>query len=985
VRFKVTMELFALFVSCLTFAICASAIGQPPSLAFSETNGSLKLAGSGTAPTIVVDSKDWSGVTRTANDLATDFESVTGAKGKVVTNTSGLSNTPVIIAGTIGKSQLIDNLVAAGKLDVSSIKGKWESFTSALVASPAEGISSALVLAGSDKRGTIFALYDISEQIGVSPWYWWADVPPKKKDVIYALPKSKTQGPPSIKYRGLFINDEQPALTNWIKEKYGGKYDSRFHAKVFELLLRLRANYFWPAMWASKFYVDDSKNGPLADEMGIVMGTSHTEPLARADKEKVKPWDWKSNQNNLKKYMQEGAVRAKDWKTLWTMGMRGDGDTASPTLDAKSLVDVITFQQTALKSTLGVSSLAAVPQMWCVYKEVGGYYQAGMKIPDDVTILWSDDNSGNIQRLPIASEANRIGSAGIYYHFDYVGDPRNYKWINSIQLAKTWQQMHLAHQMNASQIWIVNVGDLKPLEIPINHFLDMAYDMSNFMTPDSTDTWLKAWATREFGGDVAQGTAEVMSTYGTLIIRRKYELLNNSPFLYSTVNYDEAPTVLAEWEAMEVKAQTLYDKLDAATQIAFFETVLHPVMAGRVVQQVYINAARNKAHAAQKRMSTNELAADVKAAYAQDGVIQKRYHSLLNGKWNHMMDQLHFGYNNWQATPPSPVQLSPLIPPRQDPSSNTMPSVQTISTNAPSTGLLGVSVQGSSASAPGDAAPSLLPITPYTPENRTIDIYARGSGTTDFTITPSSPYIRITPSQGTIAYPSGQSTIKAVIGVDWSAAPSGVSTASISITPKSGTAVKLSLPLNNVVLPAEFKGYVESNGAVAMEMSSFTSRSGGAGGSFLEIIPNYGRTESGLTMLPIAAGVQSPSTGPSATYTFYAISSVTSAKVTVYLPPSFNTNPASPLSYAIALDAATPTTVKPVPSSTLGSMPGGWSESVVNGARKVTTNIGNVSSGAHSLKVWLLEPGTVIHRLVVDLAGVKESYLGPPESVKVGF
>jgi hypothetical protein len=635
------------FVATLASAIEVLAIGQPASIAFTAIEGGLKLGGTGTAPTIVIDSKDWPGVTRTGNDVANDFGLVTGTKGRVVTSTSGLSNNSIIIAGTIGKSPLIDNLVSAGKLDVSGIKGKWESFTSALVSSPVDGISSALVLAGSDKRGTIFALYDVSEQIGVSPWYWWADVPPKQKDLIYALPKTKTHGPPSIKYRGLFINDEQPALTNWIKEKYGGVYDSRFHAKVFELLLRLRANYFWPAMWASKFYVDDSKNGPMADEMGIVMGTSHTEPLARADKEKVKPWDWKSNQSNLKKYMQEGAERAKNWETLWTMGMRGDGDTASPTLDAQSLVDVINFQQTALKSTLGLTSLNKVPQMWCVYKEVGGYYQAGMKVPEDVTILWSDDNSGNIQRLPIPSEANRIGNAGVYYHFDYVGDPRNYKWINSIQLSKTWQQMHLAHQRNATQIWIVNVGDLKPLEIPISHFLDMAYDMSNFMKPDSTDVWLRAWATREFGEAVAQGTAEVMATYGKLIIRRKYELLNNTPFLYSTVNYDEAANVLGEWEAMQVKAQGLYDRLDAATQTAFFEMVLHPVMAGRTVQQVYINAARNKAYAAQKRMSTNELADDVKAAYAQDGVIQKRYHSLLNGKWNHMMDQLHFGYNNW--------------------------------------------------------------------------------------------------------------------------------------------------------------------------------------------------------------------------------------------------------------------------------------------------------------------------------------------------
>ncbi|KAF2245776.1 glycoside hydrolase family 115 protein [Trematosphaeria pertusa] len=641
------MELVRLLLCFFVFVIGTRAIGQPSSLGFSEADGGLKLGGTGSAPTIVIDSKDWAGVTRAGNDLANDFGLVTGTKAKVATGTSGLADTPVIIAGTIGKSPLIDGLVSAGKIDVSGIKGKWESFTSALVDSPTTGVSSALVLAGSDKRGTIFALYDISEQIGVSPWYWWADVPPKKKTAIYALPTKKTQGPPSIKYRGIFLNDEQPALTNWVNSNYGGKYDSRFHAKVFELLLRLRANYFWPAMWNSRFYTDDSKNGPLADEMGIVMGTSHTEPMARADKEKVKPWDWKSNQNNLKKYMQDGATRAKNWETLWTMGMRGGGDAASPTLDATALVDVITFQQGVLKSTLGVSNLSAVPQMWCVYKEVGGYYQAGMKIPDDVTILWSDDNSGNIQRLPIPSEVDRIGGAGVYYHFDYVGDPRNYKWINTIQLSKTWQQMHLAHERNARQIWIVNVGDLKPLEIPISHFLDMAYDMSKFETPDSTDTWLKAWATREFGGDVADATAEVMATYGKLLIRRKYELLNNNPFLYSIANYDEAENVLNEWEALEVKTQSLYDKLDSATQIAFFEMVLHPVMAGKVVQRVYINAARNAAYAKQKRMSANELAADVKNTYAQDAVIQKRYHGLLNGKWNHMMDQIHFGYNNW--------------------------------------------------------------------------------------------------------------------------------------------------------------------------------------------------------------------------------------------------------------------------------------------------------------------------------------------------
>lgn len=364
------MKLLCL-IAWTAFTGTTAAIGQRASLAFDDTPSGLKLSSSGTAPTIVIDSKDWPGVTRAGNDLANDFGLVTGTKAKVATDATGIGNsTAVIIAGTIGKSPLIDSLVSAGKLNVASIRGKWEAFTSQVINDPLPGIASALVLVGSNKRGSIYAIYDISEQIGVSPWYWWADVPPKKKTRVYALPITKVQGPPSIKYRGIFINDEAPALSGWIAANYGGKYDSRFHAKVFELLLRLRANYFWPAMWSARFYLEDAKNGPLADEMGIVMGTSHTEPMARADKEKVKPWDWKSNQSNLKKYMQDGLTRAKNWETVWTLGMRGDGDTASPTLDASSLVDVINYQQSILKSTLGTSDLSKVPQMWCVYKVI---------------------------------------------------------------------------------------------------------------------------------------------------------------------------------------------------------------------------------------------------------------------------------------------------------------------------------------------------------------------------------------------------------------------------------------------------------------------------------------------------------------------------------------------------------------------------------------------------------------------------------------
>ena len=365
---KVLLHTFA-FLGILSVASC---FGSLPTLQFTADAEGLQLGGSSAAPNIRLDKDDSPAAILAAKNVAVDFGRVLGINGSVwLTGDAAAPKGPTIIAGTIGKSKLIDDLIAVGKIDVAEIKGKWESYTTTLVDAPIDGVDRALVIAGSDRRGTVYALYDISEQIGVSPWYWWADVPAKHKTEIYAKKVTKVQGPPSVKYRGIFLNDEQPALTNWVKEKYGN-YNSNFHGKVFELLLRLKANYFWPAMWDGMFYVDDNKNGPLADQYGIVMGTSHTEPLARSTKEQSQynqgQWDWASNSNNVKKFMQEGATRAKNWETMWTAGMRGVHDTGSASLTPKLLEDVIAFQQQTLKTTLGQSDLTKIPHMWCLYK-----------------------------------------------------------------------------------------------------------------------------------------------------------------------------------------------------------------------------------------------------------------------------------------------------------------------------------------------------------------------------------------------------------------------------------------------------------------------------------------------------------------------------------------------------------------------------------------------------------------------------------------
>ena len=400
---------------------------------------------------------------------------------------------------------MIDRLIREHKIDVGAVKGKWESTLIQVVERPLPGVKRGLVIAGSDKRGTIFGIYDLSQQIGVSPWYWWADVPVAHKDALFVKAGRYVQGEPAVKYRGIFLNDEAPSLTNWVNATYGG-FNHKFYVKVFELLLRLKANYLWPAMWNSAFNEDDAENPRLADEYGIVMGTSHHEPMLRAQQEWKRhgkgPWDYQTNAAVLDEFWEQGIARNKNYESTITLGMRGDGDMPMTEGANIALLEKIVAEQRKILAANMTPTLASNPKVWALYKEVQAYYEKGMRVPDDVTLLWCDDNWGNIRRLPTAEERNRPGGAGIYYHVDYVGDPRSYKWINTYQLPKIWEQMNLAYEYGADRIWILNVGDLKPMEVPIEFFLDFARDPKRW-NKDQLSEFTKLWAEREFGPEHA--------------------------------------------------------------------------------------------------------------------------------------------------------------------------------------------------------------------------------------------------------------------------------------------------------------------------------------------------------------------------------------------------------------------------------------------------------------------------------------------------
>ncbi len=362
---------------------------------------------------IYVDPDDFLGVHYAVTNLRADIRRVTDCDAAIVHKASALQN-PTIIIGTLGKSRIIDRLIQDGKIDPRQIAGKWESFFLQVVPDPLPGVESALVIVGSDKRGTIYGIYDLSEQMGVSPWYWWADVPIVHQDEVYVKPGKYVQGPPAVKYRGIFLNDEAPSLTRWAKEKYGG-YDHRFYERIFELLLRMKANYLWPAMWDNAFNEDDPLNPKLADEYGIVMGTSHHEPMLRAQKEWKRhgtgPWNYATNAEELRAFWDEGIERNKDFESLITIGMRGDGDM--PMVEGGDMAANVTLLEKIVADQRKIIAdrinpdLSKVPQLWALYKEVQEYYEKGMRVPDDVTLLWCDDNWGNVRRLPTEAERKR--------------------------------------------------------------------------------------------------------------------------------------------------------------------------------------------------------------------------------------------------------------------------------------------------------------------------------------------------------------------------------------------------------------------------------------------------------------------------------------------------------------------------------------------------------------------------------------------------
>jgi len=609
---------------------------------------------------------DWEGVAIALAALQKDVEMVCGTAPVITPNPNGKM---VVIAGTIGKSKIIDQLIAGGKINVANVQGKWESYLMAVLPNPLDGVDCALVIAGSNKRGTIYGIYEMSRMIGVSPWVWWGDsVPEKKQQLTFPANLYIEQGEPSVKYRGFFLNDEAPSLSGWMGKHFPKVLNpqatqgcgSQFYVKVFELLLRLKGNYLWPVMWNNSFHTDDPQNTILADKYGVVMGTSHHEHMTCADKEwnwaKLGDWNYATNRESIYKFWHGGTNARKNYESIVTLGMRGQADSAilGPDATLKDNMDlmqkVLTDQREIIANVHGASD--AAPQMLALYKEVEAFYYGDGKdklhVPEDVTLMLCDDNFGNLRTLPTEEMCKRPGGFGMYYHFDYRGGPVSYEWINQTPLPKIWENMTTAYEGGIRQIWIVNVGDLKPMELPLDYFMSLAYDYETWKAPNMTKKFTLQWAAREFGADVAATVEEIISGHLKILGARKAEVVLADTF--SITNFDEANRVLKNFEPIVAKAETIYNSLPQHKKAAFYQMVLFPARAALNVYQTQIYAAISLHLAEKGDVNANEYAQKARDAFARDAAETEYYNTQLSGgKWDGIMRQNHMSYTAWNS------------------------------------------------------------------------------------------------------------------------------------------------------------------------------------------------------------------------------------------------------------------------------------------------------------------------------------------------
>jgi hypothetical protein len=905
-----------------------------------------------------------------ANLLAQDIKRVSGYLPAVYTDLTKAKGN-VIIIGTL-QSKLIASL---NDQYFEQLNGKWECYSLKVITRPFKNISNALVIAGSDVRGTAYGVFDISARIGVTPWYWWADANPIQKKIISLNIDTYTSGPPSVKFRGIFINDEDWGLQPWAAktlEPETGDIGPKTYAKVFELLLRLKANLIWPAMHPStKAFYHYPGNIKVAEDYQIVIGSSHAEPMLRNN---VGEWDEKTmgafnyitNQQKVDEYWETRVKESSHINGQYTIGMRGVHDSGIEGVktikETVPLVERIFSNQREMLKKYVNPDITKVPQVFTAYKEVLDVYDGGLKLPDDVTLVWPDDNYGYIQRLDDEKESLRPGGAGVYYHASYWGRPHDYIWLSTTSPGLMREEMTKAYDMNARNLWVVNVGDIKPAEYSIQLFMDMAYRIQPFNDSNYPKTHLKNWIFDNLGSKGATETADVLWKYYQLAFERKPEFMGwsqtepTTQIKFTAYNHDsygdQAQQRIDAYNKLEQSVKALRSTIATDKQYCFYQLVYYPVVASSQMNKKFLYRDKAYLYAQQGRLSAQSYADLSKDAYDQI-VKETRYYNteLSSGKWANIMSM----------TPRN-------LPVYQLPELKYEPTKQLAAWRALPEG------------AAADAKPALSAFNQASAQKHFIDVFLSKDTTVNYTVQASADWIKVSAASGTLSPKGHNSQHRLWVDVDWAKAPAG-NIANGSIIIKSGDkSFAIAVKANKI--PPGLKGYngfIATNGYISIYAKHYQDNQK-KGDSYWAEKTGFGATEQSIEALPLTItssykdGIDVKSRA-SVSYNFYTTSTAP-AEVKIYTIPTYPLNKNFEMRYAVSVDDGPATVLN---FRTVGRSEE-WKQNVLSNSAVRSVKIPLLSAGKHVLHIYMIDPGVILDRILIDLGGLKPFYGLLPET-----
>ena len=951
-----------------------------------ETKYAFTLASPRQTAAILYDASDAAVVKRAAELFAADVEAVTGRRPQVTSATGETG--PAVIVGTVGGSALIRRLSEAGKIDTAPLEGAWERYLIQTVANPLPGIRKALVIAGSDRRGAAYGLFTLSELIGVSPWYWWADVPVKKHAALHVDAPPTYSQTPSVRYRGIFLNDEDWGLTPWASQTFEperGNIGPRTYAKVCELLLRLKANYLAPAMHpVSTSFNQIPENKLVADTFAIVMGSTDCEPLllntaSEWDTKTMGPWNYDKNKEGINRVLTQRVRENSPYENVYTLALRGLHDGAMSTTlpmheKVRMLQQALLDQRRILAENID-RPVETVPQAFTPYKEVLEIYSNGLELPDDITIVWPDDNYGYMKRLSGVREQRRTGRSGVYYHVSYLGVPHSYLWFSTTPPSLMYEELRKAYDTTADRLWLVNCGDLKGSEMQVSLFLDMAWDIGRF-TADNVVSYPARWLAGIFGEAYYDRLEAMTREHLRLAFPRKPEYMgwgyhwnrfdHNCEQLtdtdFSFTNYDEAQRRLEAYRQLGARAEALLHEIGDEARPAFYQLVYYPLRGAELMNRMTLGGQRNRWYARQGRAATNAVRDEVQRCYDSLQVITRGYNSLLGGKWNHMMS-MRQNYDGVSAY-------------------FNLPHLATH--DAAGAPRLALQVAGEDVT--GARAFHALPaFDNYLRRTYPVEIYNRGGGTLAWTAHASEPWVVLSKSAGKTADEE-----RITVGIDWEKAPSGNAVPAQIVFRAGEQSEKVLVSLFNPTAPsrAELRGiYVENNGCVSIPAAG-CHRVRENDRIKITAVEDLGIEGPALQLGDPTAPLQifRSRDVPCAEYDFYAFDAG-SVDVYTYVLPTFplhadrdfrigeNTN--TDTKYSVQIDDGALAT----PSSSHVEYSQVWFESVLRNCAVNKSTLHIDKPGRHTLRIRVGDPGIVLQKIVLDFGGMKRSYLGPQSTL----